>query len=176
MKKVPLGRTPNRVPNVVLGLMRIAKLDDQTVRKLVGTARDAGIDFFDHADVYGADLHGCERRFAEAMQLSAAERQQITIQTKAGIVPEGPYFDFSYEHLISSVDGSLSALQTDYIDILLLHRPDALVEPDEVARAFDELEASGKVRAFGVSNQTPRQIDLLKKSVTQPIVANQLQL
>lgn len=176
MKTVPLGTTLNRVPNVVLGLMRIAELDDQTVRKLVGTARDAGIDFFDHADVYGADLHGCERRFADAMQLSAAERQQITIQTKAGIVKEGPYFDFSYEHLISSVDGSLSALQTDYIDILLLHRPDALVEPDEVARAFDELEASGKVRAFGVSNQTPRQIDLLKRSVTQPIVANQLQL
>ena len=91
-------------------------------------------------------------------------------------MPEGPYFDFSYEHLISSVEGSLRALQTDYIDILLLHRPDALVEPDEVARAFDELEAAGKVRAFGVSNQTPRQIDLLKKSVTQPIVANQLQL
>src|SRR6185369_4144556 len=104
------------------------------------------------------------------------ERQQITIQTKAGIVPEGPYFDFSYEHLISSVDGSLNALQTDYIDILLLHRPDALVEPDEVARAFDELEASGKVRAFGVSNHTPRQIDLLKTAVRQPIVANQVQL
>ena len=81
-------------------------------------------------------------------------------------MPDGPYFDFSYEHLISSVDGSLRALQTDYIDILLLHRPDALVEPDEVARAFDELEAAGKVRAFGVSNHTPRQIDLLKKSVT----------
>jgi predicted oxidoreductase len=176
MKTVPLGTTSNRVPNVVLGLMRITELDDQSVRKLVGAARDAGIDFFDHADVYGAELHGCERRFADAMQLSATERQQITIQTKAGIVREGPYFDFSYEHLISSVDGSLRALQTDYIDILLLHRPDALVEPDEVARAFDELEASGKVRAFGVSNQTPRQIELLKRSVTQPIVANQVQL
>src|SRR6476659_5973291 len=156
--------------------MRIAELSDESVRELVGTARDAGIDFFDHADVYGNDLHGCERRFAEAMQLSSAEREQITIQTKAGIVPDGPYFDFSYEHLISSVEGSLRALQTDYIDILLLHRPDPLVEPDEVARAFDELAAAGKVRAFGVSNQTPRQIDLLKKSVTQPLVANQLQL
>jgi predicted oxidoreductase len=176
MRTVPLGTTPERVPNVVLGLMRIADLDDQAVRTLVGAARDAGIDFFDHADVYGNELHGCERRFAEAMQLSASDRQQITIQTKAGIVREGPYFDFSYEHLISSVDASLSALRTDYIDVLLLHRPDALVEPDEVARAFDELEASGKVRAFGVSNQTPRQIDLLKRSVTQPIVANQLQL
>ncbi len=88
----------------------------------------------------------------------------------------GPYFDFSYEHIIESVNGSLAALGTDYIDILLLHRPDALVEPEEVARAFDELEAAGKVRAFGVSNHTPRQIDLLKKYVRQPIVANQLQL
>ena len=121
-------------------------------------------------------LHGCERRFAEALQLSASERAEITIQTKAGIVPDGPYFDFSAEHIIESVNGSLEALQTDYIDILLLHRPDALVEPEEVARAFDELEAAGKVRAFGVSNHTPRQIDLLKKYVRQPIVANQLQL
>ena len=88
----------------------------------------------------------------------------------------GPYFDFSYEHIVESVEGSLAALRTDRIDILLLHRPDALVEPEEVARAFDELESSGKVRAFGVSNHTPRQIDLLRKYVRQPIVANQLQL
>ncbi len=175
MRTVPLGTTGTQVPNVVVGLMRIPEMDDAAVKTLVGTARDAGIDFFDHADVYGGD-HGCERRFAEAMQLSSAEREQITLQTKAGIVGDGPYFDFSYEHLISSVEGSLRALRTDYIDILLLHRPDALVEPDEVARAFDELSAAGKVRAFGVSNQTPRQIDLLKKSVTQPLVANQLQL
>jgi predicted oxidoreductase len=156
--------------------MRINDLDDEAVRALIGAARDAGIDFFDHADVYGSELHGCERRFAEAMQLTPSQRAEITLQTKAGIVPAGPYFDFSYEHLIASVEESLRALQTDYIDILLLHRPDALVEPDEVARAFDELESAGKVRAFGVSNQTPRQIDLLKKSVKQPIVANQLQL
>ena len=146
------------------------------MRTLVGTARDAGIDFFDHADVYGGDCTAASGASPRRCSSAPPNAQQITIQTKAGIVPEGPYFDFSYEHLISSVDGSLRALQTDYIDILLLHRPDALVEPDEVARAFDELEAAGKVRAFGVSNQTPRQIDLLKKSVTQPLVANQLQL
>ena len=151
-------------------------MSDDEVRELVRAARDAGIDFFDHADIYGRELHGCERRFAEALQLSASERAEITIQTKAGIVGDGPYFDFSAEHIIESVNGSLEALQTDYIDILLLHRPDALVEPEEVARAFDELEAAGKVRAFGVSNHTPRQIDLLKKSVRQPIIANQLQL
>jgi len=176
MKTVPLGTSGTVVPNVVLGLMRINDLDDDAVRELVRTARDSGIDFVDHADVYGAELHGCERRFAEAMQLSPSQRAELTIQTKAGIVREGPYFDFSYEHIMESVEGSLRALETDYIDILLLHRPDALVEPDEVARAFDELEAAGKVRSFGVSNHTPRQIDLLKRSVTQPIVANQVQL
>jgi len=163
-------------PNVVLGLMRIQEKTDDEVRELVRTARDAGIDFLDHADVYGSDLHGCERRFAEAMRLTPSQRDELTIQTKTGIVGEGPYFDFSYEHIIESVDGSLAALDTDHIDILLLHRPDALVEPEEVARAFDELEAAGKVRAFGVSNHTPRQIDLLKKHVRQPLVANQLQL
>ncbi|MEN5074827.1 aldo/keto reductase [Isoptericola cucumis] len=176
MRTVPLGTTGRHVPNVVLGLMRIQQLDDDVVRELVRTARDAGIDFVDHADVYGDDLHGCERRFAEAMQLSPSEREQLTIQSKAGIVREGPHFDYSYEHLVSSVEGSLRALGTDYLDVLLLHRPDALVEPDEVARAFDDLEAAGKVRAFGVSNHTPGQIDLLKKSVRQPLVANQLQL
>ena len=174
MKTITLGDV--QAPNVVLGLMRIGDLTDDEVRALIAAARDAGIDFFDHAAVYGAELHGCERRFAEAMQLTPAERAAITLQTKAGIVPDGPYFDFSYEHLIASAEGSLRALRTDYLDVLLLHRPDALVEPDEVARAFDELDAAGKVRAFGVSNHTPRQIDLLRTAVRQPLVANQLQL
>ena len=174
MKTISLGGNP--APNVVLGLMRIQDKTDDEVRELIATARDAGIDFFDHADVYGSDIHGCEKRFAEAMRLTPSQRDEITLQTKCGIVREGPYFDFSYEHIMSSVEGSLRALDTDRIDILLLHRPDALVEPEEVARAFDELEASGKVRAFGVSNHTPRQIDLLKSAVTQPLVANQLQL
>ncbi|SDU73625.1 aldo/keto reductase [Jiangella alkaliphila] len=176
MKTFTLPGTEIVVPNVVLGLMRIDGKTDDDVRELVRTARDAGIDFVDHADVYGNELHGCERRFADALQLTPSQRDEITIQTKAGIVREGPYFDFSYEHLVESVDGSLRALRTDRIDILLLHRPDALVEPEEVARAFDELESSGKVRHFGVSNHTPRQIDLLRKFVRQPIVANQLQL
>jgi predicted oxidoreductase len=176
VKTFTLPGTELTVPNVVLGLMRIQEKTDEEVRTLVKTARDAGISFFDHADVYGSALHGCETRFAEAMQLTSSEREQIVLQTKAGIVREGPYFDFSYEHIIESVDGSLAALGTDYIDILLLHRPDALVEPDEVARAFDELSAAGKVRSFGVSNHTPGQIELLRRSVLQPIVANQLQL
>ncbi|MCA1223157.1 aldo/keto reductase [Streptomyces sp. 8L] len=176
MKTFTLPGTDILAPNVVLGLMRIADKTDDEVRELVSTARDAGIDFVDHADVYGRELHGCERRFAEAMALSPAQRDEITIQTKAGIVTDGPYYDFSYEHIVKSAEESLAALGTDRIDILLLHRPDALVEPEEVARAFDELESSGKVRAFGVSNHTPRQIDLLRRYVRQPIVANQLQL
>jgi predicted oxidoreductase len=176
MKTFTLPGTEITAPNVVLGLMRIFDKSDDEVRELVRTARDAGIDFIDHADIYGAELHGCERRFAEAMQLTPSQRAELTIQTKAGIVKDGPYFDFSYERIVESVHGSLEALGTDYLDILLLHRPDALVEPEEVARAFDELSATGKVRAFGVSNHTPRQIDLLRTHVTQPIVANQLQL
>ena len=159
----------------LIGCADDGKSDDE-VRTLVRTGRDAGIDMVDHADVYGDSLHGCERRWAEAMRLSPSERDAWTIQTKCGIVPDGPYFDFSYEHIVESVNGSLEALGTDRIDVLLLHRPDALVEPDEVARAFDELEAAGKVRAFGVSNHTPAQIELLKRSVRQPLVANQLQL
>jgi predicted oxidoreductase len=176
MRNVPFGTTGGTAPNVVLGLMRIADKTDEEIRELVKSARDAGIDFFDHADVYGSRMHECEERFAQAMKLSSSERAEITIQTKAGIVREGPYFDFSYERIVTEVEGSLRALQTDYIDVLLLHRPDALVEPDEVARAFDELESQGKVRAFGVSNHTPRQIDLLRTAVRQPLVANQLQL
>ncbi len=176
MKTFTLPGTDMVVPNVVLGLMRIQDKSDEEVRTLVSAARDAGITFLDHADVYGSSLHGCEQRFAEALKLSSSEREQFVIQSKAGIVREGPYFDFSHEHIVESVNGSLEALGTDYLDILLLHRPDALLEPEEVARAFDELSAAGKVRAFGVSNQTPRQIDLLRKHVTQPIVANQLQL
>ncbi len=176
MKTFTLPGTDLVVPNVVLGLMRIQEKTDDEVRALVRTARDAGITFLDHADVYGTDLHGCERRFAEALDLSPAERAEWVIQSKAGIVREGPYFDFSYEHLVASVEGSLDALRTDYLDVLLLHRPDALVEPEEVARAFSDLHAAGKVRAFGVSNHTPGQIELLRRYVEQPIVANQLQL
>lgn len=176
MRLVPLGPTDHRVPNVVAGMMRIEEMSDAAIRELYDACRAAGVDFFDHADLYGSSRHGCERRFAEALNLSSAERDEITLQTKTGIVPDEWHFDHSYEHIVASAEESLQALGTDRIDVLLLHRPDALVEPDEVARAFDHLESSGKVRAFGVSNHTPRQIDLLKTAVTQPIVANQVQL
>ena len=175
MKTFTMPGTELTVPNVVLGLMRIADKSDDEIRALLAAARDAGITFLDHADVYGTRLHECEQRFAEAMRLTPADRDELIIQTKCGIV-RGAGFDFSYEHIIESVDGSLAALGTDHLDILLLHRPDALLEPAEVARAFDELEAAGKVRHFGVSNHTPGQIELLRRYVRQPLVANQLQL
>ena len=174
MKSVPFGTTTASA--VIAGMMRIDDKNDAHIRDLYRTARDAGIDYFDHADIYGGSMHFCERRFGDALQLSSGERAEITLQTKCGIVPSQGMFDFSYEHIVTQVDGSLRALRTDYLDVLLLHRPDALVEPDEVARAFDELAASGKVRAFGVSTHTPRQIDLLRTAVQQPLVANQLQL
>lgn len=174
MKTVPFGQST--APAVVAGMMRINDKTDAQIRELYEAARGSGIDFFDHADIYGGSMHFCEERFASALGLSPSERDEIVLQTKCGIVPKQGMFDFSYDHIIRQVDGSLAALGTDRIDVLLLHRPDALVEPEEVARAFDELESSGKVRAFGVSNHTPRQIDLLRTAVSQPLVANQLQL
>ena len=159
---------------VILGLMRITDLDAEQIRTLVGTALDAGINVIDHADIYGGTPHLCEQRFGDAVTLSAAQRESIIIQSKVGIRPG--YFDFSREHILETVDGSLKALNTEYLDTLLLHRPDTLVEPEEVAAAFDELHAAGKVRNFGVSNHTPGQIELLKRSVKQPLAFNQVQL
>lgn len=174
MKTFELGKSGVTASSVVLGLMRIGGLEDDAIRQLYTKARDLGVTMFDHADIYGGSRHHCEKRFGEALRLSATEREAIVLQSKCGI--RRRYFDFSREHILESVDGSLAALKTDYLDVLLLHRPDALVEPEEVAEAFDTLQATGKVRHFGVSNHTPAQIDLLKTAVRQPLVANQLQL
>ncbi len=133
---------------------------------------DEGANFFDHADVYGGGK--CESLFAEAISMNDTVRESMFLQSKCGI--RKGQFDFSKEHILASVDGILKRLRTDYLDVLPLHRPDALVEPEEVAAAFDTLESSGKVRHFGVSNQNPMQIQLLQKYVKQPFVANQLQL
>ena len=136
-------------------------------------AVDVGATFFDHADVYGGGR--CEEIFSDAIGMTPAVREQITLQSKVGIRPDVA-FDFSKQHILTSVDGILRRLRTDYLDVLLLHRPDALVEPEEVAEAFDLLESAGKVKHFGISNQKPMQIDLLRRWVRQPLVANQLQL
>jgi predicted oxidoreductase len=149
-------------------------MSDADIRALYHAAVEAGVTMIDHADIYGGAPHVCEARFGDAVQLSPADRERIMIQSKAGI--RKGFFDFSSEHIIAAVEGSLKALRTDYLDVLLLHRPDTLVEPDDVAKAFDQLHSSGKVRHFGVSNQTPGQIELLKSAVKQPLLFNQVQL
>ncbi|WP_009479875.1 aldo/keto reductase family oxidoreductase [Rhodococcus sp. JVH1] len=174
MKTYDLPNTTLQASSIILGFMRVEALDDEQIHTLVATARDAGVTVFDHADIYGSELHACERRFGETVSFSSSEREQVIIQSKVGI--RAGFFDFSTEHILHEVDKSLAALRTDYLDLLLLHRPDTLVEPAEVAAAFDALHSAGKVRNFGVSNHTPGQIELLKTAVTQPLVVNQVQL
>ncbi|MFC5403330.1 aldo/keto reductase [Cohnella soli] len=174
MKTIKLGTSTLEVPVVAVGCMRINSLDGKQAEQFVRTALDEGANFFEHADIYGAGK--CEEIFAEAIGMSASVRESVILQSKCGIRPDVGMFDFSKEHILNSVDGILKRLKTEYLDVLLLHRPDTLVEPEEVAEAFDQLESSGKVRHFGVSNQNPMQIELLKKHVKQPLVANQLQL
>lgn len=174
METMRLGTSNLQVPKVAVGMMRINKLSAKEAEHFVQNALDIGANFFDHADVYGGD-GACEKIFAEAVHMDAAVRDKVLLQSKVGIRRDIA-FDFSKQHILDAVDGILSRLKTDYLDVLLLHRPDALVEPEDVAEAFDTLEAQGKVRHFGVSNQKPMQIKLLQKYVKQPIVANQLQL
>ncbi len=173
MRTMKLGTSELQVPVIAVGCMRITKLNKPEAERFVQAAIEAGATFFDHADVYGDGV--CEEKFADAIHMNSTIRGKVFLQSKCGI-RKGIAFDFSKEHILAAVDGSLKRLKTDYLDVLLLHRPDALVEPEEVAQAFDSLQSSGKVRHFGVSNQNPMQIQLLKKSVKQPIVANQLQL
>lgn len=171
MKYVPIAHCDLQASEIALGCMRIDAMPDQEISHLIHTALDVGINFFDHADIYGGGLS--ESRFAEALGMTASLRERMILQSKVGI--RAGSFDFSKAHILEAVDGSLRRLQTDYLDVLLLHRPDALVEPEEVAEAFTILEESGKVRYFGVSNQNPMQIELLKKHVKQPLIFNQLQ-
>lgn len=172
MRTMKLGTSSLDVPVVAVGCMRINSLSKTDASRFLHDALDAGANFFDHADIYGNGE--CETLFAQALPMSPSLRERMIIQSKCGI--QNGMFNFSQEHILEAVDGSLKRLQVDYLDVLLLHRPDALVEPEEVAEAFDMLEHSGKVRHFGVSNQKPLQIELLKKFVHQPLVANQLQL
>jgi len=172
MRKIKLGSSNLEVPVVAVGCMRINQLQPEQAEKFIQTALELGANFFDHADIYGGGA--CEEIFAQAIHMNDNVREKVILQSKCGI-REGRY-DFSKEHILNSVDGILRRLRTDYLDVLLLHRPDALVEPEEVAEAFDILQSTGKVRHFGVSNHKPMQIELLKKYVRQPILANQLQL
>ena len=172
MNTIKIARCDLDASEIALGCMRIARLSNQDIATLVHTALDAGITFFDHADVYGGGKS--EEKFAEALDMTPRLRDTMILQTKVGIRMGS--FDFSKEHILEAVEGSLNRLRTDHLDVLLLHRPDALVEPEEVAEAFTILQDSGKVKYFGVSNQNPMQIELLAKFVRQPLIINQLQL
>lgn len=172
MKQILLGNTQKEVPAIAVGCMRLSSLTPQEMNHFIHNAINCGINFFDHADIYGGGES--EIRFREALALdSSLSREDMIIQSKCGI--RKGFFDFSSDYIVSSVDGILKRLGMEYLDILLLHRPDALMEPEEVADAFDKLEQSGKVRAFGVSNHRPMQIELLKKCVRQDLIINQLQ-
>jgi predicted oxidoreductase len=171
MKSIHIANTDLDVSEISLGCMRLVTMENPDIAHLIHTALEEGVTFFDHADVYGDGQS--EAKFAEAIGMNPALRETMHLQTKCGI--RKGFFDFSKEHILAAVDGSLQRLQTDYLDVLLLHRPDALVEPEEVAEAFTILSDSGKVRYFGVSNQNPMQIELLTEFLEQKIVINQLQ-
>ncbi|MBS6735271.1 MAG: aldo/keto reductase [Clostridiales bacterium] len=171
MKTMKLGKTNLEVPEIGLGCMRTTGLGSKAeVRSLIDTAMDQGINFFDHADIYAGGE--AEAVFGEAA--ADIPREKMIIQTKCAIHP-GTSYDFSKEHILKSVEGSLKRLKTDYVDVLLLHRPDTLMEPEEVAEAFETLEKQGKVRYFGVSNENAMQMELLNHYCGGRIVADQLQ-
>ncbi|HGS8771279.1 TPA: aldo/keto reductase family oxidoreductase [Streptococcus agalactiae] len=167
-----IGQTGIQATRIALGCMRMSDLKGKQAEEVVGTALDLGINFFDHADIYGGGLS--ELRFRDAIKHLNVNRDKMIIQSKCGI-REG-YFDFSKEYILSSVDGILERLGTEYLDFLILHRPDVLVEPEEVAEAFTKLRAEGKVKHFGVSNQNRFQMELLQSYLDEPLAVNQLQL
>ena len=170
MKKIPLGAEELPVPAVAVGCMRIAEMEKAALDRHLLHCVEQGLNFFDHADIYA----GGEAEAVFGNALTPELREKMVIQTKCAIRP-GICYDFSKEHILNSVDGSLKRLKTDYIDILLLHRPDALMEPEEVAEAFDILEKSGKVKVFGVSNHNPMQIELLNQYCGGKICIDQIQ-
>ncbi len=178
MKTIDIGKQNFHASELILGCMRINALNVDEADHLVMNAYNAGINIFDHSDIYGGGR--CEELFGEVLENHKDIRDKIIIQSKCGIVKNSDggitHFDFSREHIIKAVEASLSRLRVDYLDSLLLHRPDTLMEPEEVAEAFEILHTSGKVKHFGVSNQNVRQIELLKTCVKQPLCINQMQM
>lgn len=172
MRTFQIEGTDLRVSNIILGCMRINSLSEQELDTLVRAALEQGVNLFDHADIYGGG--SCEELFAKVLHNDPTLRDRMYIQSKCSIC--NGYYDFSKEHILEATDGILKRLDTDHLDILLLHRPDALMEPEEVAEALDQLHASGKVRYFGVSNQNPMQIELLQKYTKHKLIVDQLQM
>lgn len=174
MQNVDICKGPENASRLIMGCMRMPALSEKEASTMIETAVDLGINFFDHATCYGNGE--AEIRFGNAMKQTAVKRENIIIQSKCGLKFDEHIFDWRKDSIIKSVDGILSRLDTEYLDVLLLHRPDLLFDPEQVAKAFDELEKSGKVKYFGVSNTMPMQIELLRKYVKQPLKINQLQL
>lgn len=173
MKTINVVQGPQNASAIILGCMRMPALSVDGAAAMIRAAAQEGINFFDHATCYGDGE--AETRFGDAFPQTGLRREDVFIQSKCGLHFDRKEFDWSKEDILSSVDGSLKRLKMDYLDVLLLHRPDLLFEPEQVAEAFDQLASSGKVRFFGVSNVTPGQMNLLKKFVRQPLVFNQLQ-
>lgn len=170
MKRIRLGGCIE-ASQVALGCMRMSSLSVENAESVVNLALEKGVDFFDHADIYGGGKS--ETLFGEVLKRNPGMREKMIIQDKVGICKG--YYDASYEHIIEAAEGCLERLGVDYVDVLLLHRPDALMEPEEVAEAFERLHAQGKVRYFGVSNENAGQMALLKKYMKQPLIINQVQ-
>jgi predicted oxidoreductase len=171
MKTLQLGTSDLHAKEIGLGLMRLSEKSPQEAEAIIQNALDLGVNFFDHADIYGGGKS--EEVFREAFKHVSANREDILLQSKCGI--RKGFFDFSKEHILTSTEGILKRLDTDYLDVLLLHRPDALVEPEEVAEAFTQLKQEEKVKYFGVSNHHPMQIELLKKYLQEDLIVNQVQ-
>ena len=172
MKQIKMGCTTLEIPAMALGIMRMDQKSVPEAQAAIQAAYDAGINFIDSADIYGGGKS--EEIFGQALKGMGIQRDKLFIQSKTGIIP-GKRYDFSKKHILESVDGILERMQIDYLDALVLHRPDALMDPEEVAEAFDELQASGKVRFFGVSNFDTAQFELLQNSLSQRLMFNQLQ-
>ena len=173
MKMINVVNGPQNASAIILGCMRMPALSVEQAAAMIRTAAGEGVNFFDHATCYGGGE--AETRFGDAFPLTGLKREDVYIQSKCGLYFDRKEFSWSKADILDSADGILRRLKTDYLDALLLHRPDLLFDPEEVAEAFDELHRAGKVRHFGVSNVTPGQLELLKKYVKQPLVFNQLQ-
>ena len=174
MSTITITNGPQNVSRMILGCMRMPDLSVQEAASMLQSAVDLGINYFDNATCYTQSV--AETRFGEALKASNLRREDLIIQTKCGLCFERNEFDWTKKNILESVDDSLRRMQLDYLDVLLLHRPDLLYDPEEVAEAFDLLEKSGKVRHFGVSNVPPMMLEVLRKTVRQPLVINQLQL
>ena len=173
MQYIDIKNGPRNASRIILGCMRMPTLSVSAAAQMIRAAAEEGINFFDHATCYANGE--AEKRFGDAFQETGLKREEVILQSKCGLHFDRKEFDWSKEDILESVDGSLRRLKTEYLDVLLLHRPDLLFEPEEVAKAFETLEKSGKVRFFGVSNVTPGQLELLKKFSRVPLVINQLQ-